>query len=73
MRNFLGKGKQVAIEGHLHQDRWDGKDGSKHSRVFIVADKVQLLGGKAGAGNESQPQPEQESSSGDLFPEDIPF
>lgn len=41
---YLKKGKQIAIEGRLNQDRWE-KDGQKHSRVTIVASSVQLLGG----------------------------
>jgi len=42
---YLTKGQQVAVAGELKQDRWE-KDGQKHSRVVIVADTVQLLGGK---------------------------
>lgn len=45
LKPYLLKGKQVAIEGHLQQTRWE-KDGQKHSRVDIVADDVQLLGSK---------------------------
>lgn len=42
---YLTKGKQVGIDGYLHQDRWE-KDGQKFSRVMIHANNVQLLGGK---------------------------
>lgn len=64
---YLTKGRQVAIEGRLRQDRWE-KDGQKFSRINIVADSVQLLGGK-NDGNGSQPA--QTAQSG--FTEDIPF
>jgi len=40
---YLTKGRQVAVEGRLQQDRWE-KDGQKRSKVFIVADSVQFLG-----------------------------
>lgn len=46
LKSYLTKGKQIAVEGHLKQDRWE-KDGQKFSRVSIVADNVQLLGGKS--------------------------
>lgn len=46
LKPYLTKGKQVCIVGHLKQDRWE-KDGQKQSRVSIVADSVQLLGGKS--------------------------
>lgn len=45
LKPYLTKGKQICVEGHLKQDRWE-KDGQKQSRVTIVADSVQLLGGK---------------------------
>jgi single-strand DNA-binding protein len=46
LKPYLTKGKQICIEGHLKQDRWE-KDGQKQSRISIVADNVQLLGGKS--------------------------
>jgi single-strand DNA-binding protein len=46
LKPYLLKGKQIAVDGHLKQDRWE-KDGQKFSRVTVVADNVQLLGGKS--------------------------
>lgn len=60
---YLKKGKTVAINGSLHQDRWE-KDGQKRSAIKISAKEIQLVGG----GN-SASQSENNSS----FPEDIPF
>lgn len=48
LNQFLVKGKQVAVEGNLAQDRWE-KDGQPHSKVKIVANNVELLGGGTGA------------------------
>ena len=50
LKPYLTKGKQICVEGHLKQDRWE-KDGQKQSRVTIVADNVQLLGGKSESNN----------------------
>ena len=47
LKPYLTKGKQICVEGHLKQDRWE-KDGQKQSRVTIVAEQVQLLGGHGG-------------------------
>ncbi len=47
--SFMTKGKQVAVEGELRQDRWQDKnDGSNRSKVTIVANNIQLLGGRDG-------------------------
>jgi single-strand DNA-binding protein len=45
LKPYLTKGKMIAVDGYLRQDRWE-KDGQKMSRVGIVANNVQLLGGK---------------------------
>lgn len=68
LKPYLLKGKQVHVEGHLQQDRWE-KDGQKQSRVTIHADNVELLGGKSESSQQSAPAPQ---NDGD-FPEDIPF
>lgn len=71
IKQYLIKGKQIAVEGYLDQQRWE-KDGQKYSKVCIIADNVQLLGGK----NEGAPQQAQgynDAGSGDDFPEDLPF
>lgn len=79
LKPYLLKGKQILVEAHLQQERWE-KDGQKHSRVAIVADNVQLLGGKSegGAAPQSAPAPQNDGydptvNGGADFPEDIPF
>lgn len=49
LKPYLTKGKQIAVEGYLKQDRWE-KDGQKFSKVGIVADSVMLLGGRSDNG-----------------------
>ena len=52
--SYMTKGKQVAVEGQLKQDRWEDKnDGSKRSKVVIIADNIQLLGSRDGGGSQS--------------------
>ncbi|MFA5657677.1 MAG: single-stranded DNA-binding protein [Oscillospiraceae bacterium] len=86
IKPYIGKGKQLCINGRLRQDRWE-KDGQKYSRVVVVADTVQLLGSSQDNPNsaknwgqqQSAPQAQQpagdyqSAGSGDGYPEDIPF
>ena len=73
IKAYLHKGKQIAVDGYLDQQRWE-KDGVKYSKVVIIADSVQLLGGNESAPQAQQPAGEYQSAgSGDDFPEDIPF
>lgn len=44
VEQYLRKGNQAYIEGHLKLDQWtDKNDGSKRSRLKIVLDDVQFL------------------------------
>ena len=83
LKQYLQKGKQIAVDGYLKQDRWE-KDGQNHSRVIVVANNVQLLGGRdanqqSGGAPRFQPRAQESSfapmssQSQDSFPEDIPF
>ena len=49
VKQYLTKGKQVAVQGSLKQDRWE-KDGQKFSKIRIVANSVELLGGRSDNG-----------------------
>lgn len=42
---YLRKGASVLIEGRLKLDQWE-KDGQKQSRLKVVAERLQMLGGK---------------------------
>jgi single-strand DNA-binding protein len=44
IHQYLGKGKQIAVQGELRQNRWE-QDGQPRSKVEIHALNVQLLGG----------------------------
>lgn len=43
LAQYLIKGRQVAVNGELRQDRWTNGEGKAKSKVFIVADSIQLL------------------------------
>jgi single-strand DNA-binding protein len=51
VEQYLAKGRQVFIEGHLKMDNWTSQDGQKRSKLSIVADNLQFLDAKGeGAG-----------------------
>ena len=47
LKPYLLKGKQIAVDGHLKQDRWKDQQGNNRSKITVIADTVQLLGGKS--------------------------
>jgi single-strand DNA-binding protein len=47
--NRLGrKGRGVRLTGRLKQERWDAKDGTRRSKVVVVADHVEWRPEKKG-------------------------
>ncbi|MDR2398458.1 MAG: single-stranded DNA-binding protein [Spirochaetaceae bacterium] len=71
LNQYLVKGKLIGVDGELRQDRWE-QDGQNRSKVEIVANNLQLLGGNpvgapGGGGNSgmgsygSPPYPEHKS------------
>jgi single-strand DNA-binding protein len=49
--NYKKKGDPILVEGRLQYRTWQARDGSKRSKVDVVADNVQFLGSGAGKGN----------------------
>jgi single-strand DNA-binding protein len=87
LHQYLNKGKLVGIDGELRQDRWQ-QDGQNRSKVEIVANNIQLLGGgpggggstggssfggSGGGGNSPAQQQGQGGQADDGFADDIPF
>jgi single-strand DNA-binding protein len=53
VEQYLRKGNQAYIEGHLQLDQWTAQDGQKRSKLKIVLDNLQFLTprGEAGEGS----------------------
>lgn len=47
---YLRKGSQVYIEGKIRTRKWKDKEGQDRYTTEIVADEMQMLGGRGGAG-----------------------
>ena len=50
LQTYLVKGKMIGVDGELRQDRWQ-QDGQNRSKIEIIANYVQLLGGGGGGGS----------------------
>ena len=47
---YLQKGRSVYVEGRLQTREWEDKDGNKRQTTETIAQTVQFLGGRGGAG-----------------------
>lgn len=69
---YLKKGSQVYVEGALKYDKYTGQDGVEKYSTDIVADEMQMLGGR---GEQSEQRRSQRQAAQDDFQQDseIPF
>ena len=69
---YLGKGRQALVEGHLQQRSWETSEGQKRTKVEIVAERVQFVGGN---GHKGQATPEAEAGGAPATPDqdEVPF
>jgi single-strand DNA-binding protein len=57
MNQYLAKGRPVFIEGRLKLDQWEDKDGQKRSKMKVVIENFQFIGGRPeGQGGGASPQ-----------------
>jgi single-strand DNA-binding protein len=85
---YLKKGRPVYVEGRLQTRKWQDKEGNDRYTTGIIANELQLLGGREGMGGDGPP-PERPATSAapqgekkpvkqgagkfDDFEDDIPF
>jgi single-strand DNA-binding protein len=84
---YLKKGRPVFIEGRLQLDTWDDKQsGQKRSKLKVVGEGLQLLGGRPGGGSgggggdeeggsrpSSRPAPPPKAAASEPDEDEIPF
>jgi single-strand DNA-binding protein len=79
---YLRKGSQVYIEGKLRTRKWQDRDGNDRWTTEVIADEMQMLGGRGGGGGGSAPMSSGQDSGPpsappqtgpDDFDDDIPF
>jgi len=84
-QEYLKKGRPVVIEGRLHRDTWEDQSGQKRTKLKVIGESLQLLGGRAESEGGSGPPPSQQRTAAppqrqrqhdpdlDVEPDDIPF
>jgi single-strand DNA-binding protein len=84
---YLKKGSPVYVEGRIRTRKWQDKEGQDKYSTEIVADRMQLLGSRAGGGGGEtvsrepatagagggKPQPKKGGGGFDQMDDDIPF
>jgi single-strand DNA-binding protein len=74
---YLRKGSQVYIEGKLRTRKWQDRDGNDRWTTEVIANEMQMLGGRPGSGAPAQAPSAAvadgpPAASGE-FDDDIPF
>ncbi len=85
---YMRKGKPIHVEGRLRLDQWEGQDGQKRSKLSVVLENFQFVGGRddgdsSGGGYERSSPPARDTkeskpaadfdNSDDTLDEDVPF
>lgn len=80
---YMRKGRPIMVEGRLKLDQWETNEGQKRSKLGVVLENFQFVGGRddnAGGGSSGgyeQSSPPQNSApsapSDDTLDEDVPF
>ena len=84
---YLRKGSQVYIEGRIQTRKWQDKEGKDRYTTEIIANDMQMLGGRGGAGGgsgapaeprerserASAPEPAGAGAGPSDFDDDVPF
>ena len=81
LAQHLAKGRRIGIDGRLDWSSWEAQDGSKRSKVEIVAFQIQFLDsrGEGGEGQSYIPQSDVNADQSDFVKagattdDDIPF
>lgn len=74
--NYLGKGRQVLIEGHMQVRNYDAQDGSKRYVTEVITEKIDLIGSKSDNAGGSYGSSQRTGNSFGGIPapnDDIPF
>ena len=53
---YLRKGSQCYVEGQIRTNKWQGQDGQDRYTTEIIANEMQLLGGRGGGAGGAAPR-----------------
>lgn len=67
--NYLKKGNQLALEGHIQTGSYEAQDGTKRYTTDVIVDNITFTGGKEESKEEKKPEPKVEKKEKDIFEE----
>ena len=78
---YLRKGSQVYVEGRLRTRKWQDRDGNDRYTTEVIANELQMLGGRPGAGAPARAEAAEAAAPAGAMPppsdggfdDDIPF
>lgn len=76
IERFSGKGLRIEIEGHLHTDKYEAKDGHTVYTTEVIVDRYEIIDWKNSGqqgGSQEPIQPESPYDSFQAIDEDVPF
>lgn len=78
MSQYLNKGSPVLVTGRLKLDQWEDKDGGKRSKLKVVVDRFEFVGGGKDKDEQPKRQPQRPKATAPNYTptmedSDIPF
>ena len=76
---YMQKGRPLMVEGRLKLDQWESNDGQKRSKLGVVLESFQFLGGRDDnalrntSASDSNTQAASNSTQEEPFDGDVPF
>jgi single-strand DNA-binding protein len=68
INQYCTKGKPLFIEGRLKYDAWDDKQGNKRSKISIIVENFQFLGGRSDDGGGEKSLEDERAMTADDLP-----
>ena len=77
LSKYLQKGRPIMVEGRLKLDQWETNEGQKRSKLGVILENFQFIGGRDSASSTSatnaNSEPEAPQSNGGFEDDDVPF
>ena len=61
INKYFTKGKPIFIEGRLKFDSWTAADGTKRSKLKVIVDTFQFIGGKVESPDQQEQKTDEEA------------
>ena len=62
LRDYFKKGSAIGIDGTLHQESWESKEGEKRSKLVVYCERIDFIGSGKKNSDDSEPKNNQVSN-----------